>query len=72
MGSFTIWHWVIVIVLVVVHLIPAARIVHRIGITRWYAVLLVLPLASFVALWVLAYMPWPIEKRTARSTSNPH
>jgi hypothetical protein len=41
--------------------IPAAQILHRTGFSRWYALLLLLPLVGVVGLWIFAFGPWRAE-----------
>ena len=61
MGSLSIWHWVILIVPAAVVLIPSARILKRLGLSPWLAVLAIVPIVSWVLLWVVAFIRWPIE-----------
>ena len=60
MGSFSIWHWLVVIILVVPNLlfIPTVR---KAGFSAWWVALSLIPIVGFVLLWVFAYAKWPAE-----------
>lgn len=62
MGSFSIWHWLIVIVWIAITAYPIATILRRIGLSRWWAILAFIPLVNFIALWVLALVRWPNDR----------
>jgi hypothetical protein len=60
MNSFSIWHWLIVlIVLSVCFLIPGGKIIRRTGHSPWWVLLTLIPGAAIVGLWVLAVCRWP-------------
>ena len=39
--------------------VPTARILRRMGYSRAWAILWLIPVANIVALWALAYIKWP-------------
>lgn len=43
---------------------PIARICARIGLSPWLGLFALVPLGSVVLVWVLAYVPWPIDAAT--------
>ncbi len=59
MGSFGIWHWVLVLVYVVVFGLPAVKILTRTGHSGWWALLLLIPMVNVIAYWVFAFKRWP-------------
>ncbi|MBJ7318549.1 MAG: hypothetical protein KKG69_04535 [Alphaproteobacteria bacterium] len=67
MGAFSISHWAIVgVVLFVVLFVlgyPASRVLKRIGFSRWWVVVALIPYVNVVGLWILAFVKWPIERR---------
>ena len=63
MGSFSIWHWLTVGFALLVLGYPAARILRRLGFSRWWVVAALIPYVNVVGLWVLAFVKWPIESR---------
>ena len=60
MGSFSIWHWLIVLLFLVPNLIfiPAVR---KTGFSAWWVVLSLIPVVGVVVLWVWAYAKWPSQ-----------
>lgn len=63
MGMVSVWHWVIVAVILVVLGYPVARILGRLGFSRWWVLLALLPYANLVGLWIIAFVKWPVEGR---------
>lgn len=59
MGSFSLFHWIIVFLLVLVVAVPFYRIFKRTGVPPFLAVFAVVPFVSIVFLWVVAFKPWP-------------
>lgn len=63
MGSFSLWHWAIVGVVLMILGYPAARILKRLGFSPWWVVLALIPYLNVGGLWLLAFVKWPIERR---------
>jgi len=59
MGGMSIFHWIIVLVVLAVYLVPAVRIVQKGGCSGWWCVLLIIPLVNIVFLWIFAFARWP-------------
>jgi hypothetical protein len=60
MEGVSIWHWLVVLVGVyAISGIPIARILRRTGRSAWWSLLIFVPLANLIGLWVFAFMPWP-------------
>ena len=59
MESFSIWHWIILILWVVVLGVPAFKIVGRTGNHPALAILMLVPLVNLVFWWWLAFGRWP-------------
>ena len=64
MGSVSIYHWLIIIFFVVVLSIPIARILTRIGYSKWWTIAYFIPFVNIVGIWILAYSRWPAVDRT--------
>ena len=56
-------HWVIFILVVAVVLYPIGRILKRLGLSPFWAVLAFIPLVNLGALWALALAEWPLPNR---------
>lgn len=52
--------WIIVGYLVLLA-VPTARILGRLGFSRWWVILLFIAPLNLIGLWVLAYARWPRE-----------
>ena len=59
MGTFSIWHWLIVLFVFGLIGYPIGRIVRRTGNSPLWAVFFFVPIANLLALWVLAFVRWP-------------
>jgi hypothetical protein len=59
MNSFSLWHWIIVLVIVAILLWIPSRTVAKAGFSPWWAVLSVVPVVNIIMLWVFAYAKWP-------------
>jgi hypothetical protein len=59
MGSLSIWHWIIVILVFVFYGVPTAKILGRAGHSKWWTIVFFAPLLNIIALWVFAYSRWP-------------
>jgi len=46
---------VVLVPIIAIIVIPVQEILHRAGHSRWWAVLLFVPLVNWVGLWVFAY-----------------
>jgi predicted PurR-regulated permease PerM len=59
----SVWHWVIVGIALAVLGYPIARILKRLGFSRWWVVVALFPYLNVVGLWILAFVRWPVERR---------
>jgi hypothetical protein len=50
-----VWQWLGLATICIGSLIPAIRILRRLDVGPWWALLLIVPFIHLVALWVLAY-----------------
>jgi uncharacterized membrane protein YhaH (DUF805 family) len=68
MGSLSIWHVLIVVIIAVVFLYPYVRILRQAGYSGWWVLILFVPLVNLVMLWVFALSRWPVTRRLLAST----
>jgi len=59
MAAFSIWHWLILMLLILLIVWPVRKILRRMGFSGWWAVVMFIPAANYIGLWVLAESPWP-------------
>ena len=63
MGSFSIWHGLIVLFWLVVLGWPIAKILKRMGYSGWWTILAFVPLVNIIGLWVVSIIRWPAIDR---------
>jgi hypothetical protein len=63
MTGFGIAHWFFFVVMVAVVLYPVGRILNRIGLSPFWSLLIFVPVVNLIALWVLAFSGWPLERK---------
>ena len=66
MAGFSVVSWAILLIALST-IIPAAMVLKRAGLSRWWTVLYVIPLINWVALWVFAYARWPAVEPGVRA-----
>lgn len=62
MGSFSIWHWVILLVMTLTTIVPSWLIVKKAGFSGAWSLLMLVPVVNFFAIWVFALMRWPTQR----------
>jgi hypothetical protein len=61
MGALSIWHMLIVILIVALFVPPVIKILHRMGYSGWWVLIGVISPLNIIGLWYLAYSRWPAE-----------
>lgn len=59
MGATSIWHWMILVVVVLGWAVPIWKILRRLGFSGWWVLVACIPLVNILALWLLAWSRWP-------------
>ena len=59
MGTFSLWHWIILLVILAPLVWMTSRITRKAGLSGWWAVLTVVPVVNPIVLWVFAFAKWP-------------
>jgi uncharacterized membrane protein YhaH (DUF805 family) len=59
MGSFSIFHWLFLVIVIVLLLVPYWKIFPRAGWSSWMSLLMLVPVVNFILLYVLAFKKWP-------------
>lgn len=67
MGGLSLIHILIFVIIAAVWVVPCAIILGRLGFSRLWALLALLPLAGIVLFWVIAFIEWPIADARERS-----
>jgi uncharacterized membrane protein YhaH (DUF805 family) len=48
---------------VLVLIVPAVKVLRRVGFSGWWSILIFVPLVNIIALWIFAFGRWPIDER---------
>jgi hypothetical protein len=67
MGGLSIWHWLVLAIYALVLGVPFWRILRRAGLSGWAVIAFMIPVINLLALWSLAFLPWPAVDRTQNS-----
>ena len=59
MGNMSIFHWIVVLVVLVVYFVPIVMIIRKAGYSGWWVLVLFVPLLNVIMLWVFAFARWP-------------
>lgn len=60
----TMWagHWLWMLVMAVVVVVPVWRICQRIGYPGWMGILVLIPMVNLVLLYFIAFTDWPNDR----------
>jgi predicted PurR-regulated permease PerM len=59
MVHFSVWHGTIVLAVVFLYLFPAIKILQKAGYSRWWCIVLLVPILNMIMIWVFALASWP-------------
>ena len=62
MGSFSIWHFVILLLplaVIAFFFWMTVRILRKAGYSGWWSLLTLIPIVNIVMIWVFAFSDWP-------------
>ncbi|WP_332657398.1 hypothetical protein [Brevundimonas sp.] len=65
MGSYSAWHWIIILIWLLIPLFPLSEILRKAGFSRAWALLWFVPVVNLVAVVVFAYSRWPSLEKSA-------
>lgn len=60
--GISIWQLIIIAVLIVIPVLIFGPVVRKAGFSRWWSLLLAVPLINLIMIWVFAFMEWSAEK----------
>lgn len=67
MGSFSIWHWLVILIFILVFFVPLWKIVGKTGHPAVLSLLFLIPVANILLVWFLALSKWPALERKGPS-----
>lgn len=59
------------LLLLALPLLMISRVLRRAGFSRWWALLVLVPVVNLVALWLFAYARWPAVDASAGASGSP-
>ena len=66
MGSFSVWHWLTLLIVIVsyvaIFVVPIWKIVSKAGYSGALSLLTLIPFVNIIMLWVFAFSKWPNSK----------
>jgi hypothetical protein len=67
MGGLSVFHLLIVIVILILYFVPIVKILQKAGYSGWWCLIVFVPLANVVMFYVFAFANWPVlrDKRAA-------
>ncbi len=71
MGSFSIVHWLVVLLVAFLWVFPIWKILERTGRPGPLALIALVPMLGLVLLWWIALSRWPAQERSAGTTPAP-
>ena len=66
MQGFSIWHWMIVLIVLLIYVLPPLVSIptfRKAGWRSWWCLLWYVPLVNVIFLWVFAFAKWPNEPK---------
>ncbi|WP_404362761.1 hypothetical protein [Marinobacter sp.] len=60
-------HWLWMLVIAILAVIPAWRICQRTGYPGWLGLLILIPLVNLGLLYFIAFSDWPVEKTRSQN-----
>lgn len=63
-GVWGWWHIIIYVIYALILIIPAWRILTRVGFHPAFSLLAAVPVINVIMLWVFAFIGWPRDKMT--------
>ncbi len=62
MGSISIWHWLLVLIVLALIIVPFWKLLPRSGIPAPVALVSIIPFGALILLWVMAFKRWPTDR----------
>ncbi|AIW14101.1 Membrane protein [Vibrio tubiashii] len=65
MGGISIWQLIILSFIILIPLLVFGPILKKAGFSKWWSIVMLLPIANIIAIWLFAYVKWPSEQNNA-------
>jgi ATP/ADP translocase len=57
------FHWLIGLIGFLIFVIPAVKILRKVGYSGWWVITSLIPIVNIVMFWLFAFARWPLEER---------
>ena len=72
MGTFSVFHWLIILLVAFLWIFPLWKIIERTGRPGAIALIAIIPLLGLVLLWWIAFARWPSQNSNAPGSTVAH
>ena len=62
--KFGIWELFVILVLIAIPVVIFGPVAKKAGFSRWWSLILLVPLINLIMVWVFAFMKWPAGNDT--------
>lgn len=66
MNYLSAWNWIIFVLFITILVYTIGRIPDRIGLSPLWSVVVLVPVANLVGLWIVALFDWPRDRKDTR------
>lgn len=60
-GGISIWQLIIILALLLIPLLIFGPVAKKAGFSRWWGLLLAVPIINVLIIWIFAFIKWPAE-----------
>ena len=58
----SVFHWMVLVVPIVLFFVPVAMILKKAGFSPWLVLVTLVPVVNLVGLWLFAFVTWPVNR----------
>lgn len=62
MVDIDIWYVIVLVIVIAGIVLVFGSVAKKAGFSRWWSLLMIVPLINLIMVWVFAFMEWPAEK----------
>ncbi|NOI97972.1 hypothetical protein F0232_23875 [Vibrio sp. T3Y01] len=62
MAGISVWQLLILSIIVLLPYLLFGPILKKAGFSKWWSLIMLIPVINVVAVWIFAFAKWPIER----------
>jgi hypothetical protein len=62
MAGISVWQLLILSIIVLLPYLLFGPILKKAGFSKWWSLIMLIPVINVVAVWIFAFVKWPIER----------